>query len=59
MNRIVPAVFFVAGLVAYGVFFVQRAESFALPDYHMDAMALALLGILARFVFATNADNKT
>jgi hypothetical protein len=50
MNRIAPAVFFVAGLAVYGWEFAHRGAGLY-TDPRMDVVALALLGILSHFAF--------
>lgn len=51
MTNIISKIFFVAGLIAYAIFFIGRAQSFALHDYSTDATVIALLGVLAHFAF--------
>lgn len=51
MTNLISKIFFAAGLVAYAVFFIGRAQSFALHDYSTDATVIALLGVLAHFAF--------
>jgi hypothetical protein len=55
MDKIITRVFFGAGLLAYAVFFANRAQAFVSPDYSQDAVILLLLGILAHFAFDRRA----
>lgn len=43
--------FFVLSVGAYILFLFDRANSFALHDYRVDAVILPLLGILGYFAF--------